>query len=88
MNVTQPQSAIKAFDNGPIFGVNNDIFISDSSNSNMNSYSNLNLSSSFKLPSFLLNSSGGMANVASTSFLTGSNSFVTFEIETYTTDRK
>ncbi len=98
MNVTQPQNAILAsYYNGPTFGINYDIYITDNSNASIYSFSNLG--SSFQLPSFLLNSSnstnstfnssttGAFSNNTASSFLAGSYNFITYEIEIYSTDR-
>ena len=93
MNVTQPMQVITvSYSNGPIFGSSRDLYISDSSNVNTQSYSNLG--SNFQLPNFLLNltnatnsSASTTGNKTSSSFLAGSNSFMTLEIEVYSTDR-
>ena len=78
MNIKQSYYA--AYDSsyyGPTFGGGHDIYISDQSNTNTNSYSNIY---SYEMPSF------GYA----TSLLAGSYNFKTFEIEVYSVfiDRK
>ena len=63
-----------SYSSGPIFGINNDIYIADRSNININSYSKV--SNGFQSPSFLFNSS-----------LAGTYNFMTTEIEVYSVYR-
>ena len=92
MNVTQPMQVITvSYSNGPIFGSSRDLYISDSSNVNTQSFSNLGMD--FQLPSFLLNISNATSpsvstgNIIFSTFLAGSYNFITSEIEVYSTDR-
>ena len=71
MNIKQGYNAIYASSSyGPTFGGGHDIYISDQSNANTKSYSNIY---SYEMPSFGYN----------TSLLAGSFYFKTLEIEVY-----
>jgi hypothetical protein len=75
--VTSPYNAIYSYyQNGPTFGQGSDIFVSDKSNINNNSYSNLGLS--YELPE---NISYGYSG--SYIYLAGSRNWQTVEIEVY-----
>jgi len=77
-NVTQPTYAIYGHPSyGPTFGAGNDIYVSDSSNTNENSYS-YNFGNSYQLPKNITSGS-----VEAQSYLAGSYRWKTTEIEVY-----
>ena len=81
LNVTDPNFAIYSFSkNGPVFG-SGDLYISNFSSSNSNSFSYSNLGYSYEIPSFI------NSTVEFEAFLAGSFYFSVLEIEVYTENR-
>jgi hypothetical protein len=76
-NVTRPDSAIYGYSSyGPTFGGGFDIYVSDSSNTNRYSYSNLG--NSYQLPKNIT-----YGSVEARNYLAGSLKWKTTEIEVY-----